>query len=145
MTAFVAFVEFFKVRLPVVVAPVPEVIAPFVEVIPPLAVSVVNAPVLAVVEPIPCGTAHVLPSNVLALIVPVPLKFNEAPVPTTIAAVVFVPLVMFVNGTVIAGVLDQLGVAPAPVRNQHLTSRTVDTLHLERSISSRHVDRTLEG
>lgn len=74
--------------------------APVVMVKPLLAVSVpdaervVNAPLFGVVEPIVPGESQVLPSKVEALIVPVPVKLSDAPDPTTIAAVVFVPLVM---------------------------------------------------
>jgi hypothetical protein len=93
-------------------APVPIVEAPE-------EVSVVNAPVLAVPLPIVPGAAHVPPSNWLALIPPElgtpPAYTSDAPAPTTIAAVVFVPLVILLNGTNTTGVFVQLGVAPAPL------------------------------
>jgi hypothetical protein len=54
----------------------------------------VKAPVEAVPEPIGPGAAKVAAPNVVALIVPVPLIVNDAPEPTTIAAVVFVALVI---------------------------------------------------
>lgn len=59
-----------------------------IEVLP---VRVVNVPAPGVPPPIAPGLANVAPPKVEALIVPVPVKFKEAPDPTTIAAVVFVP------------------------------------------------------
>jgi len=68
-----------------------------------LAVSVVNAPELGVVEPMVPGTAQVLPVREEALIVPDPEYVSDAPVPTTIAAVVLVPEVRPEKDTVGVG------------------------------------------
>jgi hypothetical protein len=43
------------------------------------------------------GEANVAPPKVVALIVPEPVTFKDAPEPTSIAAVVFVPEVMALN------------------------------------------------
>ena len=56
-------------------------------------VKEVNVPAAAVPPPIAPGAAKVAPPKVDALIVPVPVKFKDAPLPTTIAAMVLVPLV----------------------------------------------------
>src|SRR5205807_91795 len=72
----------------------------------------------AVVLPIAPGAANVLPLRVDALIVPLPVKLRLAPLPTTIAAVVLVPLVIPENGTVPAEspeAATQLGAVPVPL------------------------------
>ena len=113
------------VPLPIVVFPVPVVaiftlLAPEVpKFVSPVEDSVVKAPVFGVPEPIVPGAAQVLPNNVEAFIVPEFAKFNEAPVSTTIAAVVFVLEVIPENGTEVAvTVLVQLGAAaPFEIKN----------------------------
>ena len=70
---------------------------PFPRLVKPLVVRVVKEAVLGVVLPIVPGVAQVPPSKDDALIVPDPVKSSEAPVPTNIAAVVFVPLVRSEN------------------------------------------------
>src|ERR1700753_1353847 len=59
----------------------------------PVSVSDVKAPVLGVVPPIAAGAAQLFPNNVLASMAPRPLLPRLAPLPTTIAADVLVPLV----------------------------------------------------
>ena len=86
--------ELVRTRLPV---PVRFVV---VRAVPPLitrevfAVSVVNVPDAGVVPPMTPGDRNVAPFKVVALIVPDPEVDSDAPEPTTIAAVMFVPLVM---------------------------------------------------
>ena len=62
-----------------------------------LAVNAVNVPAAGVVPPMAAGTAQVLPNKDEALMVPEPPKFKDAPEPTTIAAIMFVPLVISPN------------------------------------------------
>src|ERR1035437_7304424 len=76
---------------------------------------VVKFPAAGVVVPIAPGAAQVPPRREEALIVPVPLKSNDAPVPTTMAAVVLVPEVIPEKGIEVAAIeLVHVGATPAP-------------------------------
>ena len=72
------------VTTPLVVKPVSAMLEPERE---------VKVPDAEAVPPIAPGDAKVAPPKEDALIVPVPVKFKDAPVPTSIAAAVLVPLV----------------------------------------------------
>lgn len=61
-----------------------------------------NAPVDAVVLPIGPGDTNVAPPNVDALIVPEPVNPKLAPVPTSMAAAVLVPLRIALNAAELA-------------------------------------------
>lgn len=80
---------------------VPVNLTEFVEAAPalenvtrPVADRVVKAPDPGVPPPIAPGAAKVAPLRVVELIVPLPLTVSDAPVPTIIAALAFVPEVM---------------------------------------------------
>ena len=92
----------------------------FPRVVTPVEDNAVNAPVFGVVDPIASGAAHVPPIKEEALMVPDPVEFNDAPVPTTMAAVVLVPEVIPEKGTEVAAIVEvQVGATPAPdeIRN----------------------------
>jgi hypothetical protein len=77
-------------------------------------VTDVNRLVFGVVNPIGPGDANVAPFNAVAFIVPVPDAPRLAPLPTTIAAVVLVALVIAEN----AGVLVPQTPPPVPSARQ---------------------------
>ena len=60
-----------------------------------------KAPVFGVVRPIVPGAVQVSPAKLEALMVPVGLYVNDAPVPTTIAAEMFVPEINLSKETVV--------------------------------------------
>jgi hypothetical protein len=88
---------------------------PFEAVSKPFEVKVEKVPDPAVPLPIAPGLARVAPPSAEALIVPEPEKFNEAPVPTTIAAVVFVPEVIALKAGVPPVLSDEHAQPPPSV------------------------------
>ncbi len=99
-------------------APEPKVLvrdAPVPIVDAPEEVRVEKAPVPGVVDPMGPGAANVAPLRLDALIVPDPVKSIDAPVPTVMVALLFVPEVITLKGTVTADrEPDQTGAEPAP-------------------------------
>ena len=106
-----------RVKVPgVVVEPIVLMLdAPVPRVVLPLEVRVVKAPELGVVEPIVPGAIQVALTREEALIVPVPVYSNEAPVPTTMAAMVLVALVMPEKGMLVAATVVFQDKVPEPL------------------------------
>jgi len=83
-----------RLRAPVVIVKPFDAVNSPTEVTEVFPVRVVKVPAAGVPDPIAAGDAQVPPNNVDELMVPELAKFKEAPVSTTIVAMVFVPEVI---------------------------------------------------